>query len=252
MYPILQYSSTYLILEYYVYFHTNTLYIYPVFLCPIYMYILTVSVYTILNLVYSGLFSFVFSILQTVVSRLCLPLSVIWDWEVMWQWTVKVLNLYDLPQKRHLGCSLSQPPECFLARSVSEIALRSRSWSVSCSGAVVWNFCMSSSCKPLLCIISGGSRQVFRQIKFSDKKCEAGWMCDLPCFRRACEGSQNLKWIKQILSELYLPQFRQLRQMTWGLTSADVRLTSGLTWQLSFQGNQRWYMDGVHLQVWSR
>ena len=48
MYPILEYSSTTLILEYYAYFHTNTLYIYPVFLWPIYMYILTVSVYTIL------------------------------------------------------------------------------------------------------------------------------------------------------------------------------------------------------------
>ena len=52
MYPILEYSSTYLILEYYAYFHTNTLYIYPVFLWPIsdsiYMYILTVSVYIIL------------------------------------------------------------------------------------------------------------------------------------------------------------------------------------------------------------
>ena len=48
MYPILEYSSTYLILEYYAYFHTNPLYIYPVFLWPIYMYILTVSVYIIL------------------------------------------------------------------------------------------------------------------------------------------------------------------------------------------------------------
>ena len=48
MYPILEYSSTYLILEYYAYFHTNTLYIYPVFLWSIYMYILTVSVYIIL------------------------------------------------------------------------------------------------------------------------------------------------------------------------------------------------------------
>ncbi len=48
MYPILEYSSTYLILEYYDYFHTNTLYIYPVFLWSIYMYILTVSVYIIL------------------------------------------------------------------------------------------------------------------------------------------------------------------------------------------------------------
>ena len=48
MYPILEYSSKYLILEYYVYFHTYTLYIYPVFVQPIYMYILTVSEYTIL------------------------------------------------------------------------------------------------------------------------------------------------------------------------------------------------------------
>ena len=48
MYPILEYSSTYLILEYYAYFHTNTLYIYPVFFGPIYMYILTASVCTIL------------------------------------------------------------------------------------------------------------------------------------------------------------------------------------------------------------
>ncbi len=113
-------------------------------------------------------------------------------WEVMWQMTVKVLNLYALPQKRHLGCSLSQPSDCFLTRTVVEIVLRSSSWSVSCSGAVVWSFCMSS-----------------------------------PCFRGACEkeGVQNLKWIKQILNELYFPQFRQFRQMTWGLTSGDVRIT---------------------------
>jgi hypothetical protein len=48
MYPILEYSSQYLILEYFAYFHTYTVYVYPVFVLPIYMYILTVSVYTIL------------------------------------------------------------------------------------------------------------------------------------------------------------------------------------------------------------
>ena len=48
MYPILEYSSKYLILEYYAYFHTYTLYIYPVFVQTMYMYILTVTVYTIL------------------------------------------------------------------------------------------------------------------------------------------------------------------------------------------------------------
>jgi hypothetical protein len=48
MYPILEYSSTYLILEYYAYFHIYTLYIYPVFVLPIHMYILRVSLYTIL------------------------------------------------------------------------------------------------------------------------------------------------------------------------------------------------------------
>jgi hypothetical protein len=39
--------------------------------------------------------------------------------------------LYALLQKRHLGCSLSQPPECFLARSAADIVLRSSSWSVA-------------------------------------------------------------------------------------------------------------------------
>jgi hypothetical protein len=60
---------------------------------------------------------------------------------------------------------------------------------------------------------------------------------DIPFFIKPCEeeGAQNLKRIKQILSELYFPQLRQLRQVTWGLTSADVRLTSGLTWQLSYR-----------------
>ena len=37
-------------------------------------------------------------------------------------------------------------------------------------------------------------------------------MRDIPCFRGACEkeGTQNLKWIRQIPSELYrkFPQFR--------------------------------------------
>ncbi len=48
MYPILEYSSKYLILEYFAYFHTYMFYIDPVFVLSIYMYILTVSVYTIL------------------------------------------------------------------------------------------------------------------------------------------------------------------------------------------------------------
>ncbi len=59
-------------------------------------------------------------------SQLCFPVFTLgWGvtvtWEVMWHWTVKVLNLYVLSQKRHLGCSLSQPPECFLTRSGTEI-----------------------------------------------------------------------------------------------------------------------------------
>ncbi len=59
MYPILEYSSTYLIYEYYVYFHIKTIYITIIFVVNtwifkyiphtwIYMCILTVSVYTIL------------------------------------------------------------------------------------------------------------------------------------------------------------------------------------------------------------
>jgi hypothetical protein len=38
MYPILEYSRKYAILEYYAYLHTYTLYVYPVFVLPIYMY----------------------------------------------------------------------------------------------------------------------------------------------------------------------------------------------------------------------
>ena len=66
-------------------------------------------------------------------------------------------------------------------------------------------------------------------------------MRDIPCFQGACEeeGAQNLKRIKQILSELYFPQLRQLRQATWGLTSAWRQLTSGLTWQLSIWRRDR-------------
>jgi hypothetical protein len=42
------------------------------------------------------------------------------------------------------------------------------------------------------------------------------WVRDIPCFQGACEeeGAQNLKRIKQILSELYFPQLRHLRQVT--------------------------------------
>jgi hypothetical protein len=41
---------------------------------------------------------------------------------------------------------------------------------------------MSSSCKPLLCIISAGSRQAFRQIKFSDKKLKKVGCVTYPVF----------------------------------------------------------------------
>ncbi len=163
------------------------------------------------KLTFSGLSSFVLSMLQTADSHLCLPLPV--TWQVMWHLTAKVLNLYVLTKKRHLD------------------------------GTVVWSIYMSSSCKPLLSIISAVFRQVFRQIKFSDIFFEEGWMCDIPCFRGDCEeeGTQNLKWIKQILNELYFPHLRQLRQMTWGLTSTDVRLTSQVreTHRVLGQGDTR-------------
>ncbi len=97
--------------------------------------------------------------------------------------------------------------------------------------------CEASVCRLLVnpCYASlPASRQAFRQIKISDKKIEESGVRDIPLFRGPCEedGAQNLKRIKQIWVELYFPQLRQLRQVTWGLTSADVRLTSGLTWQL--------------------
>ena len=59
--------------------------------------------------------------------------------------------------------------------------------------------------------------RVNSQIKFGDKKIEEIGVRDMPCFQGACEeeGAQNLKRIKQILiSELYFPQLRQLRQVT--------------------------------------
>jgi hypothetical protein len=60
------------------------------------------------------------------------------------------------------------------------------------------------------------SRQAFRQMKFSDKKIEESGVRDIPFFRGPCEeeGAQNLKRIKQILSELYFPQLRHLRQVS--------------------------------------
>jgi hypothetical protein len=60
------------------------------------------------------------------------------------------------------------------------------------------------------------SRQAFREIKFSDKKNEESGVRDIPFFRGSCEeeGAQNLKRIKQILSELYFPKLHQLRQVT--------------------------------------
>ncbi len=86
--------------------------------------------------------------LQTSVTRLCLPLPLMLD--VMWHWVTKVLNLYPLTQKRHLGWSSSQPPECFLVRSSQQNVLRRSSSSVTCSGEVVCSFCISASSNPCL------------------------------------------------------------------------------------------------------
>ncbi len=90
--------------------------------------------------------------------------------------------------------SLSQPPECFLTRSKAEIVLRSSSWSVSCSGVVVWRFCMSSSCEPLLWIISSGSRQAFRQIKFEDKNLKKVRCVTYPVFEGLARRKMHKIW----------------------------------------------------------
>ncbi len=50
------------------------------------------------------------------------------------------------------------------------------------------------------------------------------------------EGTQNLKWIKQILSEYtshIFVTFVRWPERLWGLTSSWRQLTTGLTWQLS-------------------
>ena len=46
------------------------------------------------------------------------------------------------------------------------------------------------------------------------------------------EGTQNLKWIGPISSDLWFPQFRQFRQFTWNLTVDCRQLPTGLTKQL--------------------
>jgi hypothetical protein len=161
--------------------------------------------------------------LQTAASRLCLPLPV--TWEVMWHWTVKVLCLHALQQKRrHLGCSLSQPPERFLARSAAENVLRSSSWSVSCSGLLNY---------PIIFFLSSCFPSALTRSENSRLKNWRKWGAWHTLFSRPWRRKVHKIWRESNKScELHFPQLRQLRQVTWGLTSADVRLTSGLTWQL--------------------
>jgi hypothetical protein len=58
--------------------------------------------------------------------------------------------------------------------------------------------------------------RLLRQIKFSDKKLKKVGCVTYPVFVGASEeeGAQNLKRIKEILSELYFPHLRQVRQVT--------------------------------------
>ena len=60
-------------------------------------------------------------------------------------------------------------------------------------------------------------------------------MRDIPCFQGGLRRGRctNFEVNQTNLNRVILPQFRQFRQVTWDLTSADVRLTSDLTWQLS-------------------
>ena len=79
--------------------------------------------------------------------------------------------------------------------------------------------CEASVCRLLVNPYSASfppSRQAFRQIKFGDTKNKESGVRDIPLCQGACEeeGAQNLKRIKQILSELYFPELRQLRQVT--------------------------------------
>jgi hypothetical protein len=103
---------------------------------------------------------------------------------------------------------------------------------LSLAKRATWRQWRHSICLPYT---TGG---IHSQNKHNRHWIEESGVCDIPFFRgsRDEEGAQNLKRIKQILrlalSELYFPQLRQLRQVTWGLTSVDVRLMSGLTWQL--------------------
>jgi hypothetical protein len=82
------------------------------------------------------------------------------------------------------------------------------------------------------------------KIKFSDKKVEESGVCDIPWFQGFCEeeGERNLKRIKQILIELYYPQLRHFRQVTWDLTSTLRHLTSGLTWHTQMTSGLMWQL----------
>jgi hypothetical protein len=145
MYPILEYSSKYLMLEYFAYFHTYTLYIYPVYVLTIYMYILTGSWHALLtseSMSSSSASSTpcVFVCCVGPVHR-CVSVSPMWL-SVLWMTKSPSFDAphiltcrdtcHDRKQFLREPCALLRP------------------------------------CKPLLWIISAGSRQAFRQIKFSD------------------------------------------------------------------------------------
>ena len=182
-------------------------------------YQLWISFLTTRNLVFSGS-SFLLSILQTSATQLCLPMSFIW--EVMWHWTEKVLNLYGLEQKRHLGWSLSRTPECFLTRSSSQNGLRSSS-SVRCSGTVVRIFCISTSSNPFYfpSLISSKlpSGWNFGTKKLRSENCDmtSSWRGGRGCRYTKFEVNRtNISWVKLPVDP----------SVSSGILVLDVRLTS--------------------------
>ncbi len=79
---------------------------------------------------------------------------------VRWIWLVRWCTVHFLSQLEKSG----------LQWTITQIVLRSSSWSVSWSGGVVWNFYMSVSCKPILLCISWPISSGYVRLEFFNKK----------------------------------------------------------------------------------
>jgi hypothetical protein len=211
MYPILEYSRKYLILEYYAYFHTYTLYIYPVFVLSIYMYILIVSVYTIL--LHTDSFNTLLIENRTTLS-ICDGVDTHCWCQNQWHHHLHRQHLAHLCVGPVHRCVSVSP----MWHSTLEIS-KYPSWGRGCHGLTLSSLYLVAPICSYACCVStnleykhhprvwlllydwenafGGSIHCTGK-DVSDKFFEESWMRDIPCFRGDCEeeDTQNLKWIR--------------------------------------------------------